>query len=291
VHAARRPIVPVQLVGAGPGDPDLLTLRAARAIASADVLLVDDLADERVVALARADARVIRVGKRGGCRSTPQAFIQRLMVRLARTGARVVRLKGGDPMLFGRAGEEIAFLAAHGVPCEVVSGLTAGVAAAQALGTSLTHRELAHGVAFVTGHPAPGGDEADWAALARSGLTLAIYMGVARAAAIRDALRAGGLPDTLPAAIVQSAGVGHAQRTVRTTLGDLVETLAREGLGSPSILLVGGALGATAFGAVGADGDPLAAEVRADGAAGRPHSDSAAAPRAAPVRPARIAHR
>lgn len=249
---ARRPIVPVQLVGAGPGDPDLLTVRAARAIGSADVLLVDDLVDARVVALARPDARVIRVGKRGGCRSTPQAFIQRLMVRCARTGARVVRLKGGDPMLFGRAGEEIAFLAERGVPCEVVSGLTAGVAAAQALGTSLTHRELAHGVAFVTGHPAPGGDEADWAALARTGLTLAIYMGVARAAEIRDALRAAGLPDTLPAAVVQSAGVASAQRTVRTTLGALVGTIASERLGSPAILLVGRALGAVAAGEAGA---------------------------------------
>jgi len=237
---------PVRLVGAGPGDPDLLTVRAARAIAEADVLLVDDLVDDRVVALARPGARVVRVGKRGGCRSTPQAFIQRLMVRYARTGARVARLKGGDPMVFGRAGEELAWLAAHGVASEVVSGLTAGVAAAQALGTSLTHRELAHGVAFVTGHPAPGGEEADWAALARSGLTLAIYMGVARAAPIRDALLRGGLPASLPAAIVQSVGLADAQRTVRTTLGELVGTIARERLGSPSVLLIGRALAAVA---------------------------------------------
>lgn len=242
-----RPVAPaVLLVGAGPGDPDLLTVRACRAIASADVLLVDDLVDERVLALARPGARVIRVGKRGGCRSTPQRFIQRLMVRCARTGARVVRLKGGDPLMFGRAGEEIAWLAAHGLGCEVVSGLTAGLVAAQALGSSLTHRELAHGVAFVTGHPAPGGEELDWAALARSGLTLAIYMGVARAAAIRDALLAGGLPQTLPAAIVRSAGVSGAQRTVRTTLGGLVGVIARDALGSPSILLVGRALEAPA---------------------------------------------
>jgi len=237
---------PVRLVGAGPGDPDLLTVRAMRAIEAADVLLVDDLVDDRVVALARPGARVIRVGKRGGCRSTPQAFIQRLMVRCARTGARVVRLKGGDPMVFGRAGEEIAWLAAHGVDCEVVSGLTAGLASAQALGTSLTHREFAHGVAFVTGHPAPDGEEAEWAALARSGLTLVVYMGVARAGAIRDALRAGGLPDTLPAAIVQSAGDAGKQRTVRTTLGELVQTIARERLGSPAVLVLGRALSATA---------------------------------------------
>jgi uroporphyrin-III C-methyltransferase len=241
-----RAVHPVALVGAGPGDPDLLTVRALRAIESADVLLVDDLVDPRVVALARPGARVIRVGKRGGCRATPQSFIQRLMVRCARTGARVVRLKGGDPMMFGRAGEEIAWLAAHGVGCEVVSGLTAGLAAAQALGTSLTHRELAHGVAFVTGHPARGGDEVDWAGLARSGLTLAVYMGVARAAEIRDALLAGGLPTSLPAAVVQSAGLAGAERTVRTSLGSLVETLARERLGSPAILLIGRALAADA---------------------------------------------
>jgi uroporphyrin-III C-methyltransferase len=235
---------PVRLVGAGPGDPDLLTLRAARAIGEADVLLVDDLVDARVLALARPGARTIRVGKRGGCRSTPQAFIQRLMVRCARTGARVVRLKGGDPMVFGRAGEEIACLAAHGIDCEVVSGLTAGLAAAQAVGASLTHREAAHGVAFVTGHPAPGGDEPDWAALARSGLTLVVYMGVARAPAIRDALLAGGLPATLPAAVVESAGRSGAQRTLRTTLGALPGALAQGGLGSPAILLIGRALGA-----------------------------------------------
>jgi len=240
-----RPTYPVALVGAGPGDPDLLTVRALRAIEAADVILADDLVDGRVLALARAGARVVRVGKRGGCRSTPQAFIQRLMVRCARGGARVVRLKGGDPMLFGRAGEEIAWLAAHGIGCEVVSGLTSGVAAAQALGQSLTHRDHAHGVCFVTGHPAPCGEEVDWAALARSGLTLAVYMGVARAGVIADALLAGGLPATLPAAIVQSAGTA-AQRTVRTTLVDLVATIDRERLGSPAILLVGRALQATA---------------------------------------------
>jgi uroporphyrin-III C-methyltransferase len=241
---------PVQLVGAGPGDPDLLTVRALRAIEAADVVLVDDLVDERVIALARAGARVIRVGKRGGCRSTPQVFIQRLMVRCARTGARVVRLKGGDPMVFGRAGEEIAWLAAHGIGCEVLSGLTSGIAAAQALGQSLTHRELAHGVAFVTGHPAAGGEEPDWAALARSGLTLAIYMGVARAAEIRDALLAGGLPAGLPAAVVQCVGM-PGQRVVRTTLDGLIRTIRHEGLGSPSILMIGRALQADAARATG----------------------------------------
>jgi len=238
---------PVRLVGAGPGDPDLLTVRALRAIESADVILTDDLVDPRVLALARPGARVIAVGKRGGCRSTPQAFIQRLMLRCARAGARVVRLKGGDPMVFGRAGEEIAWLQAHGIGCEVVSGVTSMLSAAAALGTSLTHRELAHGVALVTGHPAAGGAEPDWVALARSGLTLAIYMGVARAGPIRAALRAGGLPDDLPAAIVASAGT-PAQRVLRVPLGDLVEAIDRERVDPPAMLLIGRALAGPAAG-------------------------------------------
>lgn len=245
---------PVKLVGAGPGAADLLTLRAARAIGEADVLLVDDLVDADVVALAAPHARVIRVGKRGGCRSTPQAFIQRLMVRCARTGARVVRLKGGDPMVFGRAGEEIAWLAAHGIAVEVVSGITAGIAAAQSLGVSLTHRERAHGVAFVTGHPAPDAEPPDWAALARSGLTLVVYMGAARVAAIRDALMAGGLAGSTPAAVVARAG-GVGERRVRTTLAALPDALARAGPGSPSTLLIGAALAVDAGGANGVDTD------------------------------------
>ncbi len=241
INPSSRQRYPVQLVGAGPGDPELLTVRAARVIAGADVILADDLVDDRVIGLARADARIIRVGKRGGCRSTPQAFIQRLMVRCARTGARVVRLKGGDPLVFGRAGEEIAWLNAHGIACELVSGLTSGLAAAQALGASLTHRELAHGVAFVTGHPAPGSPEVDWASLARSGLTLVIYMGVARAGAIRQALIAGGMSASTPAAVVQSAGA-PGERVMRAPLSDLVEAMIAYGFGSPAILLIGSAL-------------------------------------------------
>lgn len=235
---------PVRLVGAGPGDPELLTVAALRAIRWADVILVDDLVDERVLARARRATRILRVGKRGGCRSTPQRFIQRLMVRQARAGLKVVRLKGGDPLLFGRAGEEIAYLAAHGIGCEIVSGLTSGIAAARALGASLTHRDHSHGVAFVTGHPAPGSADVDWAALARAGLTLVVYMGVARVQAIRDALLAGGLPPRLPAAVVQSAGTAD-ERVVRTSLAELATTVARQRIGSPAILLIGRALEAT----------------------------------------------
>ena len=173
----------VSLVGAGPGDADLLTLRAIRAIRRASVLLVDDLVGPDVLRYARRAARVIHVGKRGGCRSTPQAFIEQLMLREAQAGERVVRLKGGDPTIFGRGGEEAEFLRRHGVAVDIVPGITAGLAAAGALGVPLTHREHAHGVLFVTGHAKDEGAPLDWSVLgaaAAQGLTLVIYMGVAQ---------------------------------------------------------------------------------------------------------------
>ncbi|MCW5575118.1 MAG: uroporphyrinogen-III C-methyltransferase, partial [Burkholderiales bacterium] len=141
----------VWLVGAGPGDPELLTLKAARVLGGADVVLVDDLVDPRVLAHVRPGARIVEVGKRGGCRSTPQAFIEKLMIRLARRGTVVARLKGGDPFVFGRGGEEAETLARAGIACEVVSGITSGIAVPAALGIPVTHRELARGVSFVTG--------------------------------------------------------------------------------------------------------------------------------------------
>ena len=141
----------VTLLGAGPGDPDLLTLKAAKALAAADVLLLDDLVAPGIVELA-PHARVIRVGKRGGCRSTPQAFIERLMRRYALRGAHVVRVKGGDALLFGRAGEELATLRAAAIPVDIVNGISSGFAAAASLGISLTHREHCQGVTFVTAH-------------------------------------------------------------------------------------------------------------------------------------------
>lgn len=229
---------PVVLIGAGPGDPELLTLKAVRRIAEADVLLVDDLVDPAVLAHARSGARVRHVGKRGGLRSTPQSFIDRLMVREARAGHRVVRLKGGDPMIFGRAGEEIAALREAGLEVEIVNGVSSALAAAASLEMSLTHRAHAQGVVFVTGHPKPGGDGADWAALARAGFTLAIYMGVSKAAQIVQALREGGLPADLPAAAVHAAGRADERRLV-TTLGELVDALAAQRIGSPAILIVG----------------------------------------------------
>ena len=146
----------VCLIGAGPGDPELLTLKAVRALAAADVVLIDDLVDRRVLEHA-PQARVIAVGKRGGCKSTPQAFIEKLMVRLARRGAVVARVKGGDPFVFGRGGEEVLALAAAGIECSVIPGITAGVGVPASLGIPVTHRDLARGVTFVTAHSRDGG--------------------------------------------------------------------------------------------------------------------------------------
>jgi uroporphyrin-III C-methyltransferase len=231
----------VTLVGAGPGDPELLTLKAVRAIKAASVLFVDDLVSDEVVALAAPGARIVHVGKRGGCKSTPQAFIGKLMVAAAREGERVVRLKGGDPFIFGRGGEEVEALQAQGIQVAVVNGITAGLAAVTSLGVPLTHRDHAHGVVFVTGHAKPGDAGTDWAALAaaaaRARLTLVIYMGVRGAAEIQQGLLQG-LPAQTPVAVVQNASLPQ-QRRALCTLGDLCETLAREQLASPSVIVVG----------------------------------------------------
>jgi len=228
----------VWLVGAGPGDPDLLTLRAARALAHADVVLCDDLVDPRVLELVRDGARVLHVGKRGGRASTDQAFIHRVMIREARRGQRVVRLKGGDPFVFGRGGEERDALQAAGIAVEVVPGLTAGIAAPAAIGISVTDRRHAAGVAFVTGHARKGGPGPDWQVLARSGLTLVIYMGVARCTAITGALMAGGLSASTPAAAIGAAHTPR-QRHVLSSLGNLAVDISRAAIESPAILIIG----------------------------------------------------
>jgi uroporphyrin-III C-methyltransferase len=229
------------LVGAGPGDPELLTLKAAKAIQAATVLLVDDLVSPEIVALASSGARVIHVGKRGGCKSTPQAFIEKLMVMAAREGENVVRLKGGDPFIFGRGGEELEHLREAGIEVEVVNGITSGLAAVTTLGVPLTHRDHAHGVVFVTGHAHPGSEGADWRSLAAAArdakLTLVIYMGVSGVARIQQDLLTG-LPAATPVAIVQNA-TRPDQREAVTSLGELEATIAREGLGSPAVIVVG----------------------------------------------------
>lgn len=230
------------LVGAGPGDPELLTLKALKAIQTATVLLVDDLVSQAIVDFASPTARIIYVGKRGGCKSTPQAFIEKLMEAEVRNGEHVVRLKGGDPFIFGRGGEEVEHLRSVGVEVTVVNGITAGLAGLTSLGAPLTHRAHAHGVVFITGHAKPGDAGTDWRALAATAqaakLTLVIYMGVSSAEHITTELQAGGLAATTPAAIIQHASLPQ-QRHAITNLQDLSHTLHAENLASPSVLVIG----------------------------------------------------
>ena len=231
----------VTLVGAGPGDPELLTLKALKAIQQATVLLVDDLVNGAIVAHASPTARVVHVGKRGGCKSTPQSFIDRLMITAALEGESVVRLKGGDPFIFGRGGEEVEHLQAAGVQVSVINGVTAGLAAVSSLNVPLTHRDHAHGVVFVTGHAKPGDGGTDWPALAAAAqqtkLTLVIYMGISGAEDIQAGLLQGLRPET-PVAIIQNASLPE-QRHVVCTLGALQQTIAAERLASPSVIVVG----------------------------------------------------
>lgn len=238
------------LVGAGPGDPELLTLKAVRVLQAATVILVDDLVGEQVLAQVlepRVSApRIVHVGKRGGCAATAQDFICKLMVREALGGEKVVRLKGGDPLVFGRAGEELAALRAAGVPVEVVNGITSGLAAVNALGTGWTDRQVgAQGVLLVTGHPQPGSPGPDWdaiAGVAASGITLVVYMGVQHAAAIAAALRSR-LSADWPAAAVQNAS-NPQQRSVVATLETLPAAMATAQIGSPAVLVIGRVLDA-----------------------------------------------
>jgi uroporphyrin-III C-methyltransferase len=232
----------VFLVGAGPGDPELLTLKAVKAIRAADVLLVDDLVHDDILAFATVGARIIRVGKRGGCKSTPQEFIERLMIAEAGQGRVVVRLKGGDPFMFGRGGEECEALRNAGIECDIINGITAGIAAPTALGIPLTHRDVCHGAIFVTGHAGEGAPSAstspNWRALAATGLPLVIYMGVARCESIQRDLVDAGMNPSMPIAIIQNATRGD-QRSLVTTLRDLVEDIRTSAIGSPAIMVVG----------------------------------------------------
>jgi uroporphyrin-III C-methyltransferase len=227
----------VSLVGAGPGDPELLTLRALDRLKRADLVLNDALVPEVVTELA-PKAKRFYVGKRAGRHSIDQDGIHKLMVIAAKRGQRVVRLKAGDPFVFGRGGEEFDALRAAGIDVEVVPGITAGIAAPAAIGIAVTDRRHAPGVAFVTGHAQPGGAGADWAALARSGLTLVVYMGVAQAGAISAALIAGGLAGATPAAAIGAAHTPR-QRSVTATLATLAAAIDRASISSPAILVIG----------------------------------------------------
>lgn len=226
----------VWLVGAGPGDPELLTLRAVRALGEADVVLIDDLVNSAVLDHCPT-ARVIPVGKRGGCRSTPQAFIHRLMLRYARQGRCVVRLKGGDPCIFGRGGEEAQWLKERGIEVELVNGITAGLAGATRCDIPLTLRGVARGVTLVTAHTQDD-SSLNWQALAQSGTTLVIYMGVAKLAEIAGHLRDGGLAADTPVAMIENASLPE-QRECRSDLAGMERDGLRFELKSPAILVIG----------------------------------------------------
>lgn len=234
-HAARGT---VYLVGAGPGDPELLTLRAARLLAQADVVVYDNLVGPGVLALVGAQAERVYVGKARNHHSMQQDDINQLLVKLAGQGRQVVRLKGGDPFVFGRGGEELQVLAASGVSFEVVPGVTAACGVASYAGIPLTHREYAQSCTFVTGHLKDGSCELDWPALTRPRQTVVIYMGLSGLASICSQLIAHGLPPDWPAAVV-AQGTSAAQQTVCATLATLFDAVSRAGLQSPCLTIVG----------------------------------------------------
>jgi len=226
----------VWLVGAGPGDPELLTLKAVKALSQAEVVMIDDLVNPAVLEHCPG-ARVVPVGKRGGCRSTPQAFIHRLMLRYARQGKCVVRLKGGDPCIFGRGSEEADWLGAHGIEVEMVNGITAGLAGATNCGIPLTLRGVARGVTLVTAHTQDD-STLNWQALAQGGTTLVVYMGVAKLAEIRESLLAGGMRADMPLAMIENASLPQ-QRECRSTLATMQQDARGFQLQSPAILVIG----------------------------------------------------
>ena len=237
----------VTLVGVGPGDAELLTIKAMRALQSADVILYDDLISNDVLELARREAKRMLVGKRGGKASCRQQDINAMMLKLAKAGKHVVRLKSGDPMIFGRAGEEIAALDAAGIPVAVVPGITAALAMASALGISLTHRDHARSVRFVTGHNRDGQlpNDIDWQACADASSTTIFYMGGRTAAKIKAKLLVAGMSPATPVALGADLG-GNAQQTQITSLDQLPEAIMQLGFDRPMLIGIGQVFGSRA---------------------------------------------
>ena len=237
-----RPTGRVTLVGAGPGDPELLTIKAVRALARADVVVHDRLVSEAVLEHAPAGARRIYVGKRKARHALPQADIDALLVGLAFSGLEVVRLKGGDPFVFGRGGEEMLACRAAGVSCEVVPGVSAALAAAAGAGAPLTHRGVAQALTVVTAHAAPDGEggwrepDLDWAALARPNATVAVYMGLSTAGLVAERLVAHGRAPSTPVLIVERASLPQERRAL-TDLAGLAQ--AARAFDGPAVLIVG----------------------------------------------------
>ncbi|MEO6421575.1 MAG: uroporphyrinogen-III C-methyltransferase [Candidatus Nitrotoga sp.] len=227
----------VYLIGAGPGSLDLLTLGAIRSIGLADAILIDDLVNPDILEFAKGSAQIFYVGKRGGCESTPQKFIHTKIISLARAGKVVARVKGGDPFIFGRGGEELQVLQQAGISVSVISGITSGMAVTASLNIPLTHRNYTHGVTFVTGH-GQGTEGPNWKALVETGTTLVIYMGMSNLGHIVQQLMANGLSADIPAAAIQNGTLPNQQQVV-ATLGQLESLVVAEKMASPAIVVIG----------------------------------------------------
>ncbi|MBA3582656.1 MAG: uroporphyrinogen-III C-methyltransferase [Gammaproteobacteria bacterium] len=242
-HTANKMGGEVYLVGAGPGDPELLTFRALRLMQQADVVLYDKLVSDEVLNLVRRDAEKIFVGKTQGCHSKPQSEINRLLVEYAQQGKRVCRLKGGDPFIFGRGGEELQSLVAAKVRFQVVPGITAATACAAYAGIPLTHRDHAQSLIFVTGHLREDGEfilngSLDWQTLSKPQQTVVFYMGLKNLAQITEQLRAHGMPDVMPIAIVEN-GTRVNQRVISGTLANIVQQTENNDASQPSLIIIG----------------------------------------------------
>ena len=228
----------VYLVGAGPGDPDLLTLKAARLLKQADVVVYDNLVSDGVISLIHDGAEKIYVGKEMNRHTLPQTEINQLLVRLAEQGRKVVRLKGGDPFIFGRGGEELEVLADHGIAFEVIPGITAASGISCYAGIPLTHRDYAQSCLFTTGHLKDGSPDLDWTSLARQNQTVVIYMGLGALSEIAHQLIKHGMPPDMPAAVIEK-GTSSQQKVITGTLETLPDLVLELNLKSPSLFIVG----------------------------------------------------